>query len=286
MGGTGKTPFVIWLAKWLSGRGWTPGVVARGYGGDVTEARRVTSHTPVEAVGDEARLLRQRTEMPVVVSPDRAEAVRMLLAQAPEVDVVLSDDGLQHHGLARDLEIVLLDGTRGLGNGRCIPAGPLRENAARLDSVDLLVSKGELRAPERNRVHERFDLVPTRCYRIADGAELSLEALRDVHAVAGIGHPDGFFATLAAEGVDHVPHAFADHAALGPDSIDFGDDRAVLCTEKDAVRIGSWIGAPQYASLAERCYALAVEVRPAEGLESALARRVAALDAARRLEPA
>ena len=286
VGGTGKTPFVIWLAKWLRGRGWTPGVVARGYGGDVTVARRVTSHTPFEAVGDEARLLCQRTDMPVVVAPDRAEAVRTLLAQAPEVNVVLSDDGLQHHGLARDLEIVLLDGTRGLGNGRCIPAGPLREDAVRLDSVDLIVSKGELRAPECNRAHERFDLVPTRCYRIADGAELSLEALGEVHAVAGIGHPDGFFATLVAAGVDHVPHAFADHAALGPDSIDFGDDRAVLCTEKDAVRIGSWIGAPQYARLAERCYALAVDVRPAEGLEGALARRVAALDAARRLESA
>ena len=286
VGGTGKTPFVIWLATWLRERGWTPGIVARGYGGHVTAARRVTAHTSVEAVGDEARLLSQRTEMPVVVAPNRAEAVRMLLTQAPDVDVVLSDDGLQHYGLARDLEIVLLDGMRGLGNGRCMPAGPLREDASRLDSVDLLVSKGELRAPECTRTHERFELVPVRCYRIADGAEVSLDALRGVHAVAGIGHPDGFFAMLDAAGVEHVPHAFADHAAVGPEAIEFGDDRAILCTEKDAVRFASWIGAPEHARLAARCYALAVDVRPGDGLEKALARRVAALDAARRVEPA
>jgi tetraacyldisaccharide 4'-kinase len=288
VGGTGKTPFVIWLARWLTARGWRPGIVGRGHGGAPAAwpvAVGPTSAAP--EVGDEALLLQRETGCPVHVAPARSLAARALLAAHPEVDVLLADDGLQHHALARDLEIVLLDGARGLGNGRCLPAGPLREPAARLDDVDLLVSNGGLRAPECERRHERFDLVPGRLRRLVDDATVAASALAaagPVHAVAGIGHPERFFATLESLGVCFTPHPFDDHAPLPPERLAFGDDAPIVCTEKDAVRVEGWLRDPAHASLAARCHALAVELRPTAGLERALVRLLATLDAARTLE--
>ena len=287
VGGTGKTPFVLWLADWLGARGWRCGIVARGHGGEADAwPVAVTPDADVRAVGDEALLLRRRSGRPVVVDPDRAAAVRALLEAHADVDVVLSDDGLQHHGLGRDLEIALLDGARGLGNGRCLPAGPLREPVERLETVDLLVSNGPLRAPESERPHETFDLVPTAILDLSGGErEPGAHGLpQAVHGVAGIGHPERFFGTLSDLGFEVTPHAFDDHAPIPAADLDFGDERPILCTEKDAVRLEGLLAAPEHRALAARVFVLRVEVRPSDGLQRALARRFSALEAARSLE--
>jgi subfamily B ATP-binding cassette protein MsbA len=287
VGGTGKTPFVLWLARWLADRGWRPGIVARGHRGEADAwPVAVTGDSEVRAVGDEALLLRRRSGLPVFVDPDRAAAVRALLEAHEDVDVVLSDDGLQHHGLGRDLEIALLDGTRGLGNGRCLPAGPLREPVERLETVDLVVSNGVLRAPECERPHETFELAPSALLapdgRLLDPRQHGLP--RAVHGVAGIGHPERFFATLAGLGFDVMPHPFDDHATITAADLDFGDDRPILCTEKDAVRLERVLAASDHGALAARLFVLRVEVRPTDALQRALARRFSALEAARSLE--
>lgn len=233
VGGTGKTPLVLWIAGHLQAHGWRPGIVTRGYGG---RARRwpqvVTAYSDPALVGDEPVLLARRGAVPVVADPDRPRGARWLLAH--ECDVVLSDDGLQHYRLARDLEIAVLDGERGLGNGRCLPAGPLREPAGRLDTVDALVVNGGDRGARWSMA-----LAPLRLRRVADPEETAaLDAFRGctVHAVAGIGNPARFFALLRGLGMEAIEHAFADHHRFRARDLDFGDGRTVLMTEKDAVK--------------------------------------------------
>jgi tetraacyldisaccharide 4'-kinase len=196
------------------------------------------AETNADEVGDEPVLIARRTGCPVVVARERVLAARALLA-ADSVAVILSDDGLQHYRLARRLEVAVVDGTRGLGNGLCLPAGPLREPPARLRRVDAIVVNG---GEWGHAGVLRADLTPVAVYRLTSGEEVSLQAFRGrrVHAVAGIGHPERFFAMLADAGLEVVPHPLPDHARIAAADLTFGDGAPVLITEKDAVKCGSF----------------------------------------------
>lgn len=256
VGGTGKTPFVIWLVEHLRRWGWNPGVVSRGYGGRAPHyPHRVDAADDPRHCGDEPLLIARRTAVPVVVDPDRVAAVRHLV-KTSRVDIVVSDDGLQHYRLARHLEICIVDGARGLGNGALLPAGPLREPPERLREVDLVVVNGDGWTDSALR--------PLRMHvQITDARSISGNVVRPladfrgrpVHAVAGIGHPARFFAALRARGLDLIEHAFADHQAYDRQTLAFGDDLPVLMTEKDAVKCAAfaaphWWQVPAQAQLA------------------------------------
>ena len=235
VGGTGKTPFVIWLAEQLEQRGRKVGIVTRGYRGKGTEwPRAVTADSDPGEVGDEPVLLARRTRCPVVAGPDRVACVEALLAGA-RIDVVLSDDGLQHYRLARALEIAVVDGARGMGNGLCIPAGPLREPPSRLQEVDAIVVNG---GEWGHAGVFRAEAVVTKVYHLKDGAERTLESFKGelVHAVAGIGNPQRFFDLLRDAGLDVEAHPLEDHAEITLRELTFEAKGPVLITEKDAVK--------------------------------------------------
>jgi len=235
VGGTGKTPLTVRAARFLTDRGFRVGIVCRGYGGSATEwPQTVTAASDAGVVGDESVLLARATGCPVAVGPDRVAAARALL-QASSLDVVLSDDGLQHYRLKRALEIVVIDGTRGLGNGLCLPAGPLREPASRLHEVDaVVVNEGNFERTGALSARTR----PVRVYELATGANKMLDDFhgQSVHAVAAIGNPSRFFDLLSENELIVTRHAYADHALLGVDKLEFDDDWPVLITEKDAVK--------------------------------------------------
>ncbi len=266
VGGTGKTPFVIWLARWLTERGFTPGIVARGYGGKrSTGALLVTADADPLRVGDEATLLAARTGCPVVVAVDRVAAVRHLL-ETNACDIVISDDGLQHYALARDIEIVLIDGERGAGNGRCLPAGPLREPISRLDDVDFVVATGRASGCSQNEWV--MDIVPCAFVDIRTGVRVALSdfSATDVHAVAGIGNPERFFATLRDLGINTRALAFEDHHRFVAKDLRFDDELPVVVTEKDAVKIRR-LGRDQMPS---ECWYLEIDVTLNEPARAAL----------------
>ena len=235
VGGSGKTPFVVWLADFLKAQGLRPGIVSRGYGGKSARyPLQVMADSDPNVAGDEAILIVQKTACPMVVAPDRVAAVQYLLNDQP-CDVIISDDGLQHYALGRDIEIVIIDGVRRLGNGRCLPAGPLRESANRLQKVDWIVTNGG--AP---RVGEySMQLIPTELHNLLNpNLTLSLSELRDktVHAVAGIGNPQRFFHMLRENGLNILEHPLPDHHTFTQKDIDFGNDVITVMTEKDAVK--------------------------------------------------
>ena len=230
VGGTGKTPLVIWIAEFLAKNGWTPGVISRGYGGTVTEPRAATIAGDPAEVGDEPILISRRGGCPVWVGPDRVQVAAVLRREEPKVDVLVSDDGLQHYRLRRDLEIAVID-ARGLGNGFLLPAGPLREPRWRLRTVDRVVENGKTMHLEGDTVHRMSDA--------RDRQPLKAFTGQKVHAVAGIGDPNRFFLHLAKAGVKIVPHPFPDHHPFKPADLEFGDDAPVLMTEKDAVKLRS-----------------------------------------------
>jgi tetraacyldisaccharide 4'-kinase len=244
VGGTGKTPFVAWLAEKLAERGLRVGILSRGYGSNATVPRVVESSSPWQQVGDEPLLLRQRTGCDVVVSVDRAAGAQLLAQRG--ADVIVADDGLQHLRLAREVEIVVVDGARGFGNRRLLPAGPLREPASRAARVNLVVINGRPEHASITRLPMPRDLHPVqmalfagRVLPVAGGrTDRSLESFRGqrVHAVAGIGNPWRFFADLRGRGLDIVEHAFADHHPFTAADLDFRDAQPVLMTEKDAVK--------------------------------------------------
>jgi tetraacyldisaccharide 4'-kinase len=241
-GGAGKTPLTLHLARALAALGHHPLIVSRGYGGAGEGARRVLPDADARDCGDEALLLARRAGVPVWVGRRRAEVARAALAQHPECDLVLCDDGLQHYALARDIEIAVLD-RRGLMNGLHLPAGPLREPAARLGNVDALVINGNgdfpatvsrgsipvFRMELRGDVFERLDRPQER---------VQAEALRGqrLHALAGIGEPARFFEHLRALGLEFTPHPFADHHVYSPQDLRFPACDGLLLTEKDAVK--------------------------------------------------
>ncbi|MBQ0741923.1 MAG: tetraacyldisaccharide 4'-kinase [Pseudomonas sp.] len=238
LGGTGKTPMCIWLISYLQSIGLKPGVISRGYGAEGTEFPHLVDpqvDTP-EQTGDEPLLIARRCAVPVVIDPDRPRAAQYLLASA-QVDVIISDDGLQHYALGRDLEILILDAARGLGNSRCLPEGPLREPAARLRSVDIVVSNGQA-ADDANAF--AMTLAPVALVNICTGDRIPAaqwQGGQEVEAVAGIGNPQRFFNTLKGLSLQPNGHAFADHAQYTPASFVHCDPgKPLIMTEKDAVK--------------------------------------------------
>ncbi len=239
VGGTGKTPLVIWLAQKLGERGLRVGIVSRGYGGRArTWPRAVDGASDPRMVGDEPVLMARLTGCPVSVGPDRVRAAQALLERA-EIDVLLSDDGLQHYALGRNMEIMVVDGERGLGNGHCLPAGPLREPRNRLAKAGAVVVNGGNWQPEKDvRGAYRSRPGAETVYRLAGGECKPLEAFRGarVHAVAAIGHPERYFRMLEAAGIEVIAHPLPDHARIRERDVRFDDSLPVLVTEKDAVK--------------------------------------------------
>jgi tetraacyldisaccharide 4'-kinase len=236
-GGSGKTPVVLWVAKYLASQGWRPGIVSRGYGGSIATLREVPAAVTIVSdpalVGDEPLLLSRRSGCPVWVGADRVAACRALRTHHPECDVLVLDDGLQHYRLARDIEIAVVD-ARGFGNGHLFPAGPLREPATRLDSVDAVICNGAGDVPGFSMRLEGGEFV-----RLTDsGRAVQASGLGSgrVHAVAGIGDPWRFFRHLESLGLEVVPHPFADHHPYAAPDLDFSDGLPVVMTEKDAVK--------------------------------------------------
>lgn len=233
VGGTGKTPLVIWLAQYLQNQGFRPGIVSRGYGGAATHwPQQVRSDSDPHMVGDEPVVMALRTGCPVAASPDRYIAAEGLL-QHNHCDILICDDGLQHQSLDRDMEIAVVDGVRRFGNGRCLPAGPLREPVSRLRSVDLVVANGK---PERGEF--AMEIVPGSLHAVRGGSERQLSTLagQTVHAVAGIGNPVRFFELLKSFDIRVIEHPFPDHHPFVEEDIHFNNDLPVIMTEKDAVK--------------------------------------------------
>ncbi|MGL4429625.1 MAG: tetraacyldisaccharide 4'-kinase [Silvania sp.] len=234
-GGNGKTPVVIWLVEQLQKRGIRVGVVSRGYGGKADKyPLLLTAETTTAEAGDEPVLIFQRTGAPVAVSPVRSEAVQALLTQA-QVQIVITDDGLQHYALARDKEIVVIDGVRRFGNGWWLPAGPMRERAARLRSVDAVIVNGGTAQPGEIPMQLR----PSQAVNLLTGEHRDVAQLNNLVAMAGIGHPPRFFSTLEACGARLINTvALADHQALSLDQVSaFAEaGQTLIMTEKDAVK--------------------------------------------------
>ena len=234
-GGTGKTPLVIWLANELKIRGHSPGIISRGYGG-----RKVNLPTIVDIesdpsiVGDEPILIARRSRCPVVVDTNRVRASMMLIENG--VDVIISDDGLQHSQLQRDFEICVIDGSLGFGNYRLIPSGPLRELTSRLRKVDQILVNGK----NNFQNSKSFELEALDAIRLNGTLCKPLSSFRDktVHAVAGIGNPRRFFELLKSFKINVIEHNFPDHAVFKAEDLNFDDQLEILMTEKDAVKIG------------------------------------------------
>jgi tetraacyldisaccharide 4'-kinase len=239
VGGVGKTPLVIHLVEQLKARGHQPGVISRGYGGS-GQSGEVHADADAAQVGDEPLLIRRRTSCPVVVGTDRLEAARKLLEIAPLTTLIISDDGLQHYALPRALEIVVID-ERGLMNGWLLPAGPLRETARRLLSVDAIVGNSVNTPPiECGDVpFFRMTMKAPEFYSLGDMHRRVTSTNwqgKKLHAVAGIGVPQRFFSQLNTLGIKAIYHAFPDHHRYTADDLDFDGD-AILTTEKDAVKL-------------------------------------------------
>ena len=276
-GGTGKTPLALALCLYLQEQGWKPAVVSRGYGGkSAAYPFQVTVDTSPDTSGDEALLLALNTDAPVVVDPDRGRGVRFI-EENFRPGVILCDDGLQHYALARDIEIAVIDGTRGFGNGRFLPAGPLREGPERLLEVDYVVVNADegFPLPDGVRARAGMHLLPDVLVNIRSGETLTcadwLERyghLHDrVHAVAGIGNPERFFTTLCQQGFAIITHPFPDHHRFQHAEVNFADQRPVLMTEKDAVKC--------LAFVAERHWCLKVQADLPQEFFTSLERRLA-----------
>ena len=240
VGGTGKTPLIIWLAGFLKESGFKPGIISRGYGGQAESwPQRVTADSDAKHVGDEALLIAKQTGCPMAVGPLRVDAANLLLKQA-DCNVILSDDGLQHYALNRDIEIAVIDGERRFGNGYCLPAGPLREPIERLQSVDFVIVNGE--KSEENEFS--MQLVGDTLVNLVTGEQKSLREFNgvDCHALAGIGNPERFFKLLEAAGLICITHGFPDHYPFQRGDIEFSDNKPVLMTEKDAVKCRAFAG--------------------------------------------
>jgi tetraacyldisaccharide 4'-kinase len=239
VGGTGKTPLVCWLAVRCTDLGFRPGVVTRGYGGSSRRAQLVQASDDPNTVGDEAMMLARRSGVPIAIGRDRPAAAQLLINAG--CDVIVSDDGLQHYALARDCEIIVVDGERRFGNGRLLPAGPLREAPGRLKEADAVVVNGGPaviggHASLAGALRMRLEATNAIALRYGTAKPLSEFSGQSVHAIAAIGNPQRFFKMLQALGIHVIAHALPDHARLRADDISFADDLPVLMTEKDAVK--------------------------------------------------
>ncbi len=235
VGGSGKTPLVIWLAEYFKEKGLKPGIISRGYGGSAEYwPQQVLPGSDPVAVGDEPVLIAQRTQCPVSVGPDRVAAA-LAIQHYLDCDVIISDDGLQHYALGRDVEIVVIDGERGFGNEYCLPAGPLRENVSRLKSVDMVVSNGTT-GPGRFIMQlgnvKVVNLLDSKQTRKLD----DFKSEQTIYAMAGIGNPERFFRQLENSGIRIERVGFPDHHKYTEDDLRIAGDAPLLMTEKDAVK--------------------------------------------------
>ncbi|MDP5291310.1 tetraacyldisaccharide 4'-kinase [Oceanimonas sp. CHS3-5] len=264
VGGNGKTPLVIWLVEWLRSQGYTPGVISRGYGGKSAQYPLTLSDSTTAAqAGDEPVLIFKRTGCPVVVGPRRAEAAARLASLG--ADIIISDDGLQHYALARDIELVVVDGKRRFGNGHLLPMGPLREGTWRLESVDAVINNGGPCEPG-----EHLMTLAPGTLRPVSGEGNAPEPGTSVHALAGIGHPPRFFTTLSEQGfILDRQLALGDHQAVTPAQLAGLADAPLLITEKDAVK---WPGGH------EHCWYLPVDARLPTEFEHLLLNRLKELN--------
>ena len=258
-GGTGKTPLTIALVAELSARGYRPGVVSRGYGGRQREPLLLAGVLDPTLVGDEPCLI-HAGGVPVAVGRDRAAAARLLLDVG--CNVVVADDGLQHYALARDVEICVIDGVRRFGNGKLLPAGPLREPLSRLARVDFRVCNGGTAEIGEYTMHLDGGIAVS----LGDAGQQPLSSFKGqrVHGVAAIGNPQRFFDSLRVAGMEVIEHAFADHHAFAAVDLDFADELPVLMTDKDAVKCQrfaqlGWWRVPVQAQLPEAFYAALIE---------------------------
>ncbi|OUS29329.1 tetraacyldisaccharide 4'-kinase [Gammaproteobacteria bacterium 45_16_T64] len=253
VGGTGKTPLTIHLIEALLERGLRVGVISRGYGGKASKYPvLIDERSAASEVGDEPLMISQRTGVPVVVDPDRVSAAKFL-ESANDLDIIISDDGLQHYKLWRSLEIVVMDVTRGIGNGRCLPCGPLREPLCRLESVDFLVINGANTSTLPSNIESQFRVhgapleLPTLYpmnIRADDvvalsGREQEVLECQEVYGVAGIGNPSRFYTTLSEVGYQVIERPFPDHHHFQQSDFSLMQDKPVVMTEKDAVKVVS-----------------------------------------------
>ncbi len=241
VGGSGKTPTVLAIAHHLRARGHRPGIVSRGYGGKASHyPLLVDEQTLPSEAGDEPCLMARRSGLPVAVAPDRVAAAQLLVEQCG-CTVIVSDDGLQHYRLARDIEVLLVDGSRGFGNGHCLPLGPLREPVARSGGVDLSICNGEPAADFPVGLSPYFmSLRGDTLINLHSGEQCRAAdwpaARRRVRAIAGIGHPPRFFAALAALGFDCQSQGYPDHYCYSAEDLHVQPSLPLLMTEKDAVK--------------------------------------------------
>lgn len=258
-GGTGKTPFVIWLSKQLRDAGFRPGIISRGYGGNYTEQlREVNVNSDPRTVGDEPVLIAKSTGCPVIVSADRKASCEKLLNDT-DCNIIIADDGLQHYRLQRDIEIVIVDASREFGNGFCLPAGPLREPISRLENVDFAVYNGQSNHDYSMQLSHKAAI------QLIDQAQqknITDFAGQRVHAIAGIGNPQRFFTQLRQANIDVIEHEFADHHNFSQTDLNFNDQLPIIMTEKDAVKCQFFAD--------ERAWFIATETNVSEHLFSSI----------------
>lgn len=265
VGGSGKTPLTLWLAQRLLDNGWHPGIISRGYGGASASAQAVYSTSNPDEVGDEAVLMAQHKLCPVWVGHNRPDAARALLGAYPECDVILSDDGLQHYRLQRDVEIAVVDGLRRFGNGWLLPAGPLREPVSRLKQVDAVVINGGTASPNEFAML----LQGATFYNLLNPGVTALAADflgQNLHAIAGIGHPERFFSHLKSLELKVQTHPFPDHHHFTSKDLCFPGADAVLMTEKDAVKCSAFA--------CEKYWVLRVDAQPEPALAQLILERI------------
>lgn len=236
VGGTGKTPLIMKLYEALKKEGFEPGIVSRGYLSQLSSDFPILlkEHHGPEDVGDEPYMIYRRIKAPVMICKDRVKAIEALLTMMPSINVILSDDGLQHYRMRRDIEVAVIDGDRRFGNGELLPAGPLREPVSRLKSVDFTVCQGTPQGDEFG-----MKLVGDTLYALNNPhVTQSLQDLKSmtVHAVAGIGHPGRFFKDLSAYGLNVISHPYPDHHLFQSSDFSFKTMAPIIMTEKDAVK--------------------------------------------------
>lgn len=241
VGGTGKTPLVTWLVLALKQAGYTPAIISRGYGGSEKNMSAVNKDGDPSVVGDEPILLAKHSHCPVWVGRDRVAVGQALLKAHPECDVIVSDDGMQHYRLQRDVEVAVVDSMRGFGNGYRLPAGSLRESTARLAEVDAVIKNGNVGLDLPINVAATFvmQLQTAQFYQLShplDQCNASDFAHKNIHAIAGIGNPERFFQTLRGLGLSFERHVFADHHAFQAQDLQIAGADIILMTEKDAVK--------------------------------------------------
>lgn len=245
VGGTGKTPLLIALVQFLQAQGRKPAVISRGYGGKAQYPYLLNADSQAAQSGDEPLLIYRRCHCPVVVSPDRLQAARYVIEHC-DADVILSDDGLQHYALPRDIEIAVIDGQRGLGNRFCLPAGPLRETASRLQNVDFVVVNGDTGAAFASAQYAMQIAAEPLLPLNTSVSTVAPAPGETVHAVAGIGHPQRFYRSLQQSGYTVQEHSFADHHPFVAQDVMFTDNKPVVMTEKDAVKCMNFSGLTQH----------------------------------------